>query len=357
MEIVDFSNYDKTYEYMKGALSDFVSSFEMEEKARLVVEIENLKKEQNAVILGHNYMEAALYQTVADFKGDSLQLAKYGASCSETTIVMAGVEFMAETAKILSPEKRVLIPSKKAGCSLASSITGKQVKELKKLYPGVPVVSYVNTYADVKAETDICCTSSNAAKVVNALDTDKIIFIPDRYLAANVARETGKDLLVPELKGGQIHVAVESGRNDGPGTLVSWPGACEVHEKFTVEDIENVRRQFPDVVVLAHPECKAEVCEAADFSGSTSAMINYVKEVGAPRYLLLTECAMGDNIVAENPHKELLRLCSHRCPHMAQVTLEMTRDALKFGQYEVHIDEDVRLRAAGSLERMIEIGA
>jgi quinolinate synthase len=347
----EFTDVETTYQYMKDLLSEVVPEMELRVKAELVVEIEKLKKERNAVILGHNYMEPALYHTVPDFKGDSLQLARYGATTDAEMIVFCGVEFMAETAKILSPEKTVLIPSQKAGCSLASSITGEDVRNLKKLYPGVPVVSYVNTYADVKAETDICCTSSNAIDVVNSLDSESVIFIPDMYLAANVARDTNKRLIVPKKIEGGV-----SGDPAEKDTMISWPGYCEVHDKFTVQDIEDVRKQFPDVVVLAHPECKAEVCEAADFSGSTSAMINYVKENNAPRYLLLTECSMGDNIIAENKDKELLRLCSHRCPHMAQITLEMTRDALKFGNYEVNIDEPMRLKAKGSLERMVEIG-
>lgn len=347
-------NFDEAFSFMTGRLKDLVPEAEIHAKAELVVEIEALKKEKNAVILGHNYMEAALYQTVPDFKGDSLQLARYGASTDAEVIVFCGVEFMAETAKILSPEKKVLIPSQKAGCSLASSITGEDVRQLKKAYPGVPVVSYVNTYADVKAETDICCTSSNAVAVVNSLDSESIIFIPDRYLAANVARETGKRLFVPSKVGGKIEKVDELGAQ--ASTLISWPGVCEVHDRFSVEDIVSIKAQFPDVVVLAHPECKAEVCEAADFSGSTSAMIRYVKEVDAPRYLLLTECSMADNIIAENKDRELLRLCSHRCPHMAQITLEMTRDALKYSRYEVDIEESIRLRAKGSLERMIALG-
>lgn len=348
-----FENVEVTYNYLKDIMGDIAPDMDLHAKAELVVEIEKLKKERNAVILGHNYMEPALYHTVPDFTGDSLQLARYGATTEADVIVFCGVEFMAETAKILSPEKTVLIPSQKAGCSLASSITGDDVRLLKKMYPGVPVVSYVNTYADVKAETDICCTSSNAVEVVNSLDSESVIFIPDMYLAANVARETGKKLIVPKkLDDGKVEKTGEAEAD----TMISWPGYCEVHDKFTVKDIEDVRKQFPDVVVLAHPECKAEVCEAADFSGSTSAMIKYVKEVDAPRYLLLTECSMGDNIVAENKDKDLLRLCSHRCPHMAQITLEMTRDALKNLNYQVMIDEPMRLKAKGSLERMVELG-
>lgn len=347
----EFKDVESTFLYMKEMLGELVPEMELRHKAELVVEIEALKKEKNAVILGHNYMEPALYHTVPDFKGDSLQLARYGATTDADVIVFCGVEFMAETAKILSPEKTVLIPSQKAGCSLASSITGEDVRELKKLYPGVPVVSYVNTYADVKAETDICCTSSNAIDVVNSLDTDAVIFIPDMYLAANVARDTDKRLIVPKKVGAKLE-----GEAAQEGTMISWPGYCEVHDKFTVQDIEDVRKQFPDVCVLAHPECKAEVCEAADFSGSTSAMIKYVQETKAERYLLLTECSMGDNIIAENKDKDLLRLCSHRCPHMAQISLEMTRDALKYDQYSISIDEEIRLKAKGSLERMVELG-
>ena len=351
MQKPDFTDVNTTFDYMCDMLLDFVPEFDLKVKAELVVEITALKKEENAVILGHNYMEPALFHTVPDFTGDSLQLARYGAKTSANKIVFCGVEFMAETAKILSPEKVVLIPSQKAGCSLASSITGADVRKLKSLYPGVPVVSYVNTYADVKAETDVCCTSSNAAEVVNSLPDSSVIFIPDMYLADNVSRETGKRLIVPKKLGNSVQCEPV----DEP-SLITWPGYCEVHDKFTVKDVEDVRKQFPDVRILAHPECKAEVCEAADFSGSTAAMIDYVKTKEAPRFMLLTECSMGDNIIAENKDKELLRLCSHRCPHMAQITLEMTRDALKHHKYEVNLETDVMNKARGSLERMIEIG-
>jgi quinolinate synthase len=245
----------------------------------------------------------------------------------------------------------VLLPAKKAGCSLAESITAEDVRNLRKKYPGVPVITYINTYAEVKAETDICCTSGNAAKVVEAAGSDRVIFLPDEYLAMNVARETGKRIIFPT----PLTKAQSSAPENLEYDIIGWRGRCEVHEKFTVEDIENARKQFPDVVVLAHPECSAEVVEACDFSGSTSKMIKYVKEVKAPRYLLLTECSMGDNIVAENPEKEMVRLCSVRCPHMNEITLEETLASLKNNQYIIEVPEDIRVRARKSLDRMLEI--
>lgn len=338
----------KTFERMREKLIKFVPEAELLLGAELVVEIEELKKERNAVILGHNYMEPALYHTVPDYVGDSLQLSRNAAETNADVIVFCGVEFMAETAKILSPNKTVLVPAQKAGCSLAQSITAGDVRKLKKMYPGAPVVSYVNTYADVKSETDVCCTSGNAAEVVKSLNSDNIIFIPDEYLASNVAAETGRN----------FHLVNKSDTEGAKVTnsLITWPGKCEVHDLFTVQDIKDIRKQFPNVDVLAHPECKNEVVKEADFSGSTSAMINHVKRSESSEYLLLTECAMGDNIVAENPEKNLLRLCSHRCPYMAKITLEMTRDALKYNQYQIEIAEDLRVKAEKSLFRMLEIG-
>jgi len=257
---------------------------------------------------------------------------------------------MAETAKILNPTKKVLIPSEKAGCSLAASITAEDVRELKRRFPGIPVVTYINTYADVKAESDICCTSSNAVAVVKSLKTDRVIFIPDEYLAGNVARETGKHIIFPTREPRMRFP------NELEYEMIGWPGRCEVHEKFSVEDIQNVRKQFPDVVILAHPECSPEVVAASDYSGSTTAMIRYVEKTNAPRYLLLTECSMGDNIAAANPDKEMLRLCSVRCPHMNQITLEDTLESLRKEQFEIFINEDIRRRALRSVERMLEIG-
>jgi quinolinate synthase len=259
---------------------------------------------------------------------------------------------MAETAKILNPGKTVLLPAKRAGCSLAESITAQDVRDLRERFPGVPVVTYVNTYADVKAESDICCTSANAAAVVESLGSDTVIFIPDEYLAQNVADETGKHIIFP------TRTPVANGASDTAldYQLIGWPGRCEVHEKFTVQDINDVRAQFPDVVILAHPECSPEVVVASDFSGSTSAMIRYVEETSAPRYLLLTECAMGDNVAAANPHKEMLRLCRVRCPHMNEITMEDTLASLEKTQYVIEVPEEIRVRAVRAVERMIAIG-
>src|ERR1051325_2275770 len=338
------------YEAMKAKLAKVVPDIELKYKAELAAEINRLKKERNAVILGHNYMEAALFNSVPDFVGDSLELARKAAQTDKDIIVFCGVRFMAETAKILNPTKTFLLPSEKAGCSLAASITAADVRELKRKFPGVPVVTYVNTYADVKAESDICCTSGNAVAVVKSLKTDKVIFIPDEYLAGNVARETGKEIIYPTREP-RMHFP-----NELNYQMIGWPGRCEVHEKFSVEDIQNVRKQFPDVVILAHPECSPEVVAASDYSGSTTAMIRYVEKTNAPRYLLLTECSMGDNIAAANPDKEMLRLCSVRCPHMNQITLEDTLESLQKEQFEIFIPEDIRKRALRSVERMLEIG-
>ena len=343
---VDLS-VDEMYRQMKAMLGDIAPDFELRYKAELACEINRLKKERNAVILGHNYMEPALYHSVADFTGDSLELSRRAAKTDADIIVFCGVKFMAETAKILNPTKTVLLPSEKAGCSLAASITAEDVRALKRRFPGVPVVSYVNTYADVKAESDICCTSSNAKAVVESLGTDTVIFLPDEYLARNLARETGKRIIFPTLS---------EPTADEDFQIIGWHGRCEVHEKFTVGDIRRVREQFPDVVILAHPECSPEVVEAADFSGSTSAMIKYVEKTTAPRYLLLTECAMGDNIAAANPDKNMLRLCMVRCPHMNQITLEDTLASLQHTQYVIEVPEEVRVRALRAVERMIAIG-
>ena len=356
----DFSSFGKTYEYMKSILNTLMPEDEIAIKAELVYAINELKHQKDAVILGHNYMEPALYHTVADICGDSLMLAKKGASSKNSTIVVCGVRFMAETAKILSYDKKVLLPSLKAGCSLAASITAEDVRSLKKLYPGVPVVSYVNTYADIKAESDICCTSSNADKVVEYLDSAIVIFIPDRYLAANVAKKTGRSLLVAKRSpsnGLQTElISKDQDFNKTKASMLTWNGTCEVHERFTVEDIHSVRAQFKqDVVILAHPECKKEVCDAADFSGSTAAMIDYVKHSKSKKYLLLTECAMADNIISQNQHKDLLRMCSYRCPHMATITLDMTLKALKKDQYEITLDPQIQSKAYQALAKMIEI--
>jgi quinolinate synthase len=341
---------EEIYLEMKAKLHDIVPDFELRYKAELAYEINRLKEEKNAVILGHNYMEPALYHSIPDYTGDSLALSRKAAQTDKDIIVFCGVRFMAETAKILSPQKTVLLPAERAGCSLAESITAEDVRNLRKQFPGVPVVTYVNTYADVKAESDICCTSSNAAAVVESLGTDAVIFLPDEYLAKNVARETGKHIIFPtHTPNGQLNT--ELGYQ-----LIGWHGKCEVHEQFTPQDIANVRQQFPDVVILSHPECSPEVVEASDFSGSTSAMIKYVEQTSAPRYLLLTECAMGDNVAATNPNKEMLRLCSVRCPHMNEITLEDTLYALRYNQYVIEVPEEIRVRATQAVERMLAIG-
>jgi quinolinate synthase len=336
---------------LRARLADVVPEAELRIKAEVAAQINLLKIERNAVILGHNYMEPALYHSIPDFRGDSLELCRAAAGTDKDIIVFCGVRFMAETAKILNPEKTVLIPSPRAGCSLAESITAADVRELKTRYPGVPVVTYINTYADVKAESDICCTSGNAARVVASLGASTVIFLPDEYLARNVAQETGKRIVFPARR--PIPAASRDAALDYE--LIGWAGRCEVHEKFTVDDIVQVRRQFPDVVVLAHPECSPEVCAAADFTGSTSAMIRYVREVRATRYLLLTECSMGDNIASENRDKEMLRLCSHRCPHMQEITLEDTLACLREMRYVVELDETVRKRALTSVQRMLAV--
>ncbi|MBN1482562.1 quinolinate synthase NadA [candidate division KSB1 bacterium] len=343
---------DATFARMFEKLQGIVPEAEIRYKAELAFEINQLKREKNAIILGHNYMEPALYHSVPDFVGDSLELSRKAASTDKDIIVFCGVRFMGETAKILSPGKTVLVPSPKAGCSLAESLTAEDVRNLKKQYPGVPVVSYVNTYADVKAESDICCTSGNSTAVVESLDTDTIIFLPDEYMAGNIARETGMKVIFP------IKNPRELGKQhkDLQYTIIGWRGRCEVHEQFTVDDIKNVRKQFPDAVILAHPECSPAVVQASDFSGSTSAMIKYVQENRAERYLLLTECSMGDNIAAENRAKEMLRLCSIRCPHMNEITLEMTRDALLKNQFQIEVPEDIRIKAKKAVDRMLAIG-
>src|SRR5690625_550374 len=356
------TSVDTLYQNLLEKLRDTVPEAELRYKAEIAAEINELKKERGAVILGHNYMEPALFHSVCDFTGDSLELCRKAMETDADPIIFCGVGFMAETAKILNPDRKVLLPAKEAGCSLAASITAEDVRALKERFPGVPVVTYVNTYADVKAETDICCTSSNAAKIVASLESDTVIFIPDEYLARNVARETGKKLIVPTVHttngNGSNLVTLEgpkgtNGQEELSDTILSWNGKCEVHDQFTVQDVEDVRQQFPDVVVLAHPECRPDVVEAADFSGSTSAMIDYVRNIDAPRYVLLTECSMGDNIAAEMPQREMLRLCSVRCPHMNMITLEGVLAALREDEYEIDVPEPIRTEARGAIERML----
>ncbi len=328
---------------------------EIRHAAELALEVNHLKAERNAILLGHNYMAPSLYLSVPDYTGDSLGLSRIAAASDADVIIFLGVRFMAETAKILNPERLVLLPSPKGGCSLAEAISAQDVRQLREQYPDSPVVSYVNTYAEVKAETDICCTSSNAAEVVRHLQAQghqRVIFLPDEYLASNVARDTGMEIVFPQK-------APHARADDPEGlirVMVGWHGRCEVHEQFTVADIEKIREQYPGVYVLAHPECHPEVVAAADFSGSTSGMIKHIKQMQAERYLLLTECAMGDNIAAETPDKEMLRLCSVRCPHMQEVTLQDTLVALREDRYVIDVPAEIAERARASLDRMIAIG-
>jgi quinolinate synthase len=342
---IDASTLQETFRLMQAKLSRLVPEVELRIKAELVFEINRLKKERGALILGHNYMEPALFHTVPDIVGDSLELSRKAAETTCDPIIFCGVRFMAETAKILNPTRTVLLPAKVAGCSLASSITAADVRELKARFPGVPVVSYINTYADVKAESDIICTSGNAVKVVQSLNSERIIFLPDQFLAANVAKESGKQILFPTPNQSVTQ----------PDVIIGWRGACEVHERFTVEDITAIRSQFPGVAVLAHPECPPEVVDASDYSQSTSRMVEFVKSSNAPHFLLLTECSMADNIIAENPTKDVLRLCSIRCPHMNEITLEDTLNALRNNEQIIEVPADVAQKARVALERMLAV--
>ena len=351
-ETSEITHPDEMYAVLKKRLGQLLTDVELRYKAELAAKINALKEERNAVILGHNYMEPALFHSIPDYVGDSLELSRRAAKTNADVIVFCGVRFMAETAKILNPSKTVLIPAKKAGCSLASSITADDVRQLKKQFPGVPVVTYVNTYADVKAETDICCTSGNAVEVVKSLNTDRIIFLPDEYLASNIARETGTRIIFPSKQ----PKAAASKDPNLDYRFIGWHGRCEVHEKFTVDDIKAARADYPDVLILAHPECSPEVVLASDYSGSTTQMMKFVAENKAPRFLLLTECSMADNIMGANPEKEMLRMCNQRCPHMAEITLEDTLLALEKMQYVVEVPEDIRVKAFNAVDRMIKIG-
>jgi quinolinate synthase len=342
--------FDDMLEHMRSKLARVIPDFEIQIKAEIAHQVNILKKEMNAVILGHNYMEPALYHSVPDYVGDSLQLSAISAKTKADVIVFCGVWFMGETAKILNPEKTVLVPSDKAGCSLAEGISAEDVRSLKERFPGAPVVSYVNTYAAVKAESDYCCTSGNATQVLAHLFTQghrHVIFLPDDYLSRNTANELG----VRYVNGHDPDVALAP---DTP-TVIGWHARCEVHELFTVDDVKSIRRQYPDAVILAHPECSPEVIAQVDVSGSTKAMLDYVEKVDAPRYALLTECSMGDNVAAEFPHREMVRACSLRCKHMNLITLEDTLAGLRNLQYQVELDPETIQRARRPIDRMLEI--
>ncbi len=315
----------KLYQKVKN----FIPEVEWAVYEPLVEKINKLKAEKNAVILAHNYMTPEIYHCVADIVGDSLLLAKESQKAKADTIIMCGVHFMAETAKILNPDKKVLIPDMSAGCSLAESITGEDVRLLKQKYPGLPVVSYVNTSADVKSETDICCTSSNAVEIVESLGVDKVIFLPDEYLAQNVAAQT---------KVG----------------IISYKGTCIVHERFTPEEIREYRKNYPGIVVLAHPECPPEVVAEADYTGSTSKMSNYVRDKQPKKVLMVTECSMSDNVAIENPDVEMIKPCN-LCPYMKKITLQGIYNSLVNGTEEVKLSKAVMDKARLSIKRMIEV--
>lgn len=291
--------------------------------------INELKKEKNAVILAHNYQTPEIFHCVADVVGDSLQLAVEAAKAEGDMIVQCGVHFMAETSKLLNPEKTVLIPDMGAGCSLAESITAQDVRALREAYPGVPIVTYVNTSAAVKAESDVCCTSSNAVKIVNGMGSDRVLCIPDEYLAQNVAREADVD-------------------------VIAWKGRCEVHELFTAEELQQYREDDPGLKIIAHPECKPDVLDEADFSGSTSAMIKWVTDNQPERVMMVTECSMSDNIAVENPQVNFVRPCN-LCPHMKQITLPKVLEAMVLNRTEIIVDPEIADKARHAVERMIEL--
>ena len=311
-------------------ISKVMPEIEWSIHAPYIYEINKLKKEKNAVVLAHNYQTPEIYHGIADFSADSLALAVEASKTSADIIVMAGVHFMAETAKLMSPNKKVLLPDMEAGCSLSSSITGKDVKLLKEKYPGVPVVSYVNTSADVKAETDVCCTSANAVKVVESLNVDKVIFLPDQYLADYVAKNT-------KVK------------------IISWKGTCIVHEQFTSKEIKDIKNQNPGIKVIAHPECPPDVIEASDFAGSTSGMIKYVKDNQPKKVMLVTECSMSDNVEADNPNVSFIKPCN-LCPYMKKIDLEKILDCLENDTNEILLDNKTIEAARKSVIRMTEIG-
>jgi quinolinate synthase len=289
-----------------------------------------LKRRRNAVILAHNYQTPEIFHCVADIVGDSLALAREAVKTQADIIVLAGVHFMAETAKLLNPGKTVLIPDRQAGCSLAASITARDVRLLRERYPGVPIVTYVNTSAAVKAQSDICCTSGNARRIIESLGVPRVIMLPDEYLAQNIAAETGVE-------------------------IISWAGHCEVHERFTAAEIRSLRADYPGIVVLAHPECPPEVVAEADFAGSTAAMTSYVGDRKPARVVLVTECSMSDNLAVEHPEVAFVRPCN-LCPHMKRITLPKIRRALETMTHEVTIDPAIAEPARRAVARMLEIG-
>ena len=320
----------KATNHIYQKISKVLPEIEWASHAPYIHEINKLKKEKNAVILAHNYQTPEIYHGVSDFAADSLALAVEASKTSADIIVMAGVHFMAETAKLMSPNKKVLLPDMGAGCSLSSSITGKDVRNLKKQHPGVPVVSYVNTSAEVKAETDVCCTSANAVKIVKSLGVKKVIFLPDNYLAQYVASQTDVE-------------------------IISWKGICMVHDQFNDQEIHEIRKNNPEIKIIAHPECPPDVIKASDFAGSTSGMIKYVKDNQPKKVMMVTECSMSDNIQVENPNVEFIRPCN-LCPHMKKITLPKILDCLKNETGEIVMDQETIIKAKTSVEKMAAIG-
>ena len=311
-------------------ISEVVPEIEWKIHAPLIYKINKLKKKKNAVILAHNYQTPEIYHGVADIAADSLALAIEASKTKADIIVLCGVHFMAETAKLMSPSKKVLLPDFKAGCSLAASITGKDVRLLKEKYPGVPVVTYVNTSADVKAESDICCTSANAVKIVESFGVDKVIFLPDQYMASYVASKT-------KVK------------------IISWKGTCIVHEKFTAKEINDIKKQNPEILILSHPECPPDVISASDFTGSTTGMMNYVSKNQPKKVMMVTECSMSDNVEVENPNVQFIKPCN-LCPYMKTITLPKILDCLENETNEILISDNVIEKARTAVERMAAIG-
>jgi len=320
----------KATNHIYQKISKVLPEIEWASHAPYIHEINKLKKEKNAVILAHNYQTPEIYHGVSDFAADSLALAVEASKTSADIIIMAGVHFMAETAKLMSPNKKVLLPDMGAGCSLSSSITGEDVRNLKKENPGVPVVSYVNTSAEVKAETDVCCTSANAVKIVKSLGVKKVIFLPDNYLAQYVASQTDVE-------------------------IISWKGICMVHDQFNDKEIHEIRKNNPEIKIIAHPECPPNVIKASDFAGSTSGMIKYVKDNQPKKVMMVTECSMSDNIQVENPNVEFIRPCN-LCPHMKKITLPKILDCLKNETGEIVMDQETIIKAKTSVEKMAAIG-
>ncbi len=311
-------------------ISKVMPEIEWSIHAPYIHRINQLKKEKNAIILAHNYQTPEIYHGIADVAADSLALAIEASKTQADIIVMAGVHFMAETSKLMSPRKKVLLPDMTAGCSLSSSITGKDVRLLKEKYPGVPVVSYVNTSADVKAETDICCTSANAVKIVESLGVKKVIFLPDEYLAKYVASQTEVE-------------------------IIAWKGVCMVHDQFTEKEIHDIRAKNPGIKIIAHPECPPDVIKASDFAGSTGGMIKYVEENQPKKVMMVTECSMSDNIQVENPNVEFIRPCN-LCPHMKKITLPKILACLENETGEIIMDRETIEKARIPVERMVAIG-